>query len=398
MNKLIVEAEKFTSNLLNEELDASFLYHNIIHTQRVVAKALELAEQCEVSDLDKQILSLATWLHDTGFTKDIKTHEDESVIIAKSFLSSKNCPQKDIDAVCDLILATKMDHVPKNKLEKIIRDADCSHIGSKYYLEVSELLKKEWELTCNKTLSEGQWLDENIDFLSTKHRFHTAEATANWGKRKGKNLSELLKSKKKLDSENKKLKQKKDELSFKKDKVELPERGIETMFRVTLKNHMHLSNIADTKANILLSVNAIIVSLVLSNLVSKLDNASNAYLITPTIIFVLFTVASIVLSILATRPNITSGKFTTEDVKNKKVNLLFFGNFHKMELNDFEWAMGEMMQDRDYLYSSMKKDLYFLGLVLDRKYKILRITYAVFMVGIITSVVAFALAFYFGGI
>ena len=175
----------------------------------------------------------------------------------------------------------------------------------------------------------------------------------------------------------------------------MPERGIETMFRVTLKNHITLSNIADTKANILLSVNAIIVSLVLSSLVSKLDNPSNKYLIIPTVIFVLFTVASIILSILATRPNVTSGKFTKEDVANKKVNLLFFGNFHKMSLKDFEWAMGEMMLDRDYLYSSMKKDLYFLGLVLDKKYKILRLTYSVFMVGIIVSVIAFAIAFKF---
>lgn len=165
------------------------------------------------------------------------------------------------------------------------------------------------------------------------------------------------------------------------------------MFRVTLKNHITLSNIADTKANILLSVNAIIVSLVLSNLVSKLDNPSNEYLIVPTIIFVAFTVASIILSILATRPNVTSGKFTKEDVANKKVNLLFFGNFHKMKLDEFEWAMGEMMQDRDYLYSSMKKDLYFLGKVLDKKYKILRLTYTVFMVGIIVSVTAFAISF-----
>lgn len=69
-----------------------------------------------------------------------------------------------------------------------------------------------------------------------------------------------------------------------------------------------------------------------------------------------------------------------------------------MNLQDFEWAMGEMMQDRDYLYSSMKKDLYFLGKVLDKKYKILRLTYAVFMIGIIVSVVAFAIAFKYSGL
>jgi len=37
--------------------------------------------------------------------------------------------------------------------------------------------------------------------------------------------------------------------------------------------------------------------------------------------------------------------------------------------------------------------LYFLGKVLNRKYKILRVTYLVFMIGIIVSVTAFALAF-----
>ena len=262
---------------------------------------------------------------------------------------------------------------------------------------ISELLRKEWEITCDKSLTEIEWLEENINFLSVKHRFYTNEASTIWDKEKGKNLSRLLKMQKKLSLESSKFNHKKEELKFKKNKIVLPERGIETMFRVTLKNHMHLSNIADTKANILLSVNAIIVSLVLSNLVSKLDNPSNIYLIWPTVIFVGFTVASIVLSILATRPNVTRGKFTKEDVANKKVNLLFFGNFHKMSLIDFEWAMGEMMQDRDYLYSSMKKDLYFLGLVLDKKYKILRLTYSVFMIGIIISVISFGIAFQVAG-
>jgi len=200
MEKLIVEAENFTTKLLNEELDASFLYHNLTHTQRVVEKAKLLAEQSELSDSDKDILSLATWLHDTGYTKGIKNHEEESVKIAKTFLSTQKCSESDIKAVCDLIMATKMEYVPKNQLEKIIRDADCSHIGSKSYLEVSELLKKEWELTCDKHLTESEWLDENIAFLSTKHRFHSTEAALNWDKRKGKNISELLKAKKKTGS------------------------------------------------------------------------------------------------------------------------------------------------------------------------------------------------------
>lgn len=393
MDNLIAEVEKHVIHLLNEKLSSHYIYHNLAHTQLVVEKVKELSDLSNLSDSEKEILVLAAWLHDTGYTEGIEKHEEKSVSIAEDFLKNQNASEETIKAVKDLILATVMGYEPKNISEKIIRDADFAHIGSKDFGDATELLRKEWELTCDKTLTDAEWLEENIHFLTNNHRFYSEAASTNWTATKTKNLSRLLKLQNKIKQDSVKLKQKKTELSFKKNKAELPERGIETMFRVTLRNHITLSNIADTKANILLSVNAIIVSLVLSNLVSKLDNASNKYLIIPTIIFVLFTVASIILSILATRPNITSGKFTKEDVANKKVNLLFFGNFHKMSLADFEWAMGEMMLDRDYLYASMKKDLYFLGLVLDKKYKILRLTYSVFMIGIIISVIAFTVAF-----
>ena len=391
MDNLIIEVEKYVIHLLNEKLDNSFVYHNLAHTQSVVEKTKELTELAGINEVQTYQLLLSAWFHDTGFIKSIDNHEEKSINIAEDFLKQHHVSQDDINAVNQLILATKMDYEPKNILEKIIRDADCAHIGSKNFADITNLLRKEWELACNKTLSDFEWLEENINFLTNKHRFYTDEASSKWDKIKGKNLSQLLKSQKKLQQETSKLNQKKEELDFKKNKVELPERGIETMFRVTFRNHITLSDIADTKANILLSVNAIILSLVLANLVSKLDN--NPYLIWPTVIFVIFTIISMSLSVLATRPNVTSGKFTKEDVANKNVNLLFFGNFHKMSLEDFEWAMGEMMKDRDYLYSSMKKDLYFLGKVLDRKYKILRVTYTVFMIGIIVSVIAFAVAF-----
>jgi predicted metal-dependent HD superfamily phosphohydrolase len=393
MENLISETEKFTIELLNNKLDNKFVYHNLAHTQRVVEKASELADLAQIDLLDKKYLIVSAWLHDTGYTETIDKHEHHSVKIAEGFLKDKGCSKEDIEAISQLILATQMNYEPKNQLEKIIRDADCAHIGNKNYIDISELLRKEWELTCDRTLTEDEWLDENINFLSTKHRFYTNEASTIWDKGKGKNLSQLLKMKKKISHEHSKLKHKKEELKFKKNKVVLPERGIETMFRVALRNHITLSDIADTKANILLSVNAIIISLVLSNLVSKLDNPTNDYLIWPTVIFAGFTVASIVLSVMATRPNVTKGKFNKEDVANKRVNLLFFGNFHKMKLDEFEWAMGEMMQDRDYLYGSLTKDLYFLGLVLNRKYNLLRITYSVFIVGIVISVIAFAIAF-----
>jgi predicted metal-dependent HD superfamily phosphohydrolase len=393
MSALIIEVEKFVSSFLSKSIHPHFVYHNLAHTQRVVKKVIEISENAEVEKTALENLEIAAWFHDTGYVDGSAKHEEKSVEIAREFLGSKNISEERIQAITTLILATEMKYVPQNSLEEIIKDADCAHLASKNFLDIISLLRKEWELSADKKYTHEEWIDLNVGFLTQKHNFYSAYALRNWSKGKEKNLAKLLKNLKKLKSENKKFKQKKTALDLKKNKSEVPERGVETMFRVALRNHMTLSNIADTKANILLSVNAIIVSLALSNLLPKLDNPSNAHLLIPTIIFVIFTVASIILSILATRPNVTEGKFNKEDVANKKVNLLFFGNFHQMQLEDFEWGISEMMTDRDYLYGSLTKDLYFLGLVLNRKYKILRITYTVFMIGIIVSVLAFAISF-----
>ncbi|PQJ69226.1 MULTISPECIES: Pycsar system effector family protein [Polaribacter] len=394
MSTLIDNAEKHVFKLLNIDLERNYIYHNLAHTQRVVEKTQELVEKLKIDKEAAENLEIAAWFHDTGFVKGAENHEEESVRIATAFLKENKIEADRIDVITRLILATKINYQPKDDLEKIIADADCAHLASKNFFEYTSLLRKEWELTGFKNVSDIEWVEGNIDFFTQCHRYNTAYALKNWTKTKEKNLSKLIKSQKDLATDFKKNKQKQEALDIKKNKSEVPERGVETMFRIALKNHMTLSNIADTKANILLSVNAIIVSLALSNLFPKLDKPSNSYLIIPAIIFIIFTVASIILSILATRPNITQGKFTKKDVANKDVNLLFFGNFHQMKLPDFEWGISEMMKDRDYLYGSLTKDLYFLGLVLNRKYKILRITYTVFMVGILVSVLAFAISFY----
>ena len=306
-------------------------------------------------------------------------------------MKDNDVDDKTIEAVSKCIMATKFKDSPDTDLGKIIRDADSSHFGKKYFNEASEFLRKELEIQGIKNYSPREWLDENINVLSKKHEFYTDYALKNWQPRKEKNLSKLIKTKKKQ-----KLKLKTEEIKAKykaQYKDESPERGIQTFYRTALRNHIKLSDIADTKANILLSVNAIIISLVLSTLISKLDNPSNEYLIIPTVIFTLSSVISMVLSIIATRPNITSGQFTKEDVKQRKVNLTFFGNFHKMELHEFQWAIDELLKDKNYVYSSLTKDLYFLGKVLDRKYRILRVTYTIFMIGMIVSVISFAVSF-----
>ena len=385
---LIDKAEAYVFNLLKHELDQTFLYHNQTHTDRVLKSVREIIEHTEVNEKDAEVLQLAVLFHDTGYIKTREGHEEESVKIATKFLNDNGADTNLIDAVSSCIMATKFKDEPKTALGKIIRDADASHFGKKYFSEASEFLRKELEIQGIANYSPMEWVNENIKVLTKQHEYYTDYALKNWQSVKEKNLAKLIKTKKKR---NKKLNTEALKAKYKAQyKNESPERGIQTFYRVALRNHIKLSDIADTKANILLSVNAIIISLVLANLISKLD--TNPYLVYPTAIFTLSCVVSMVLSIIATRPNITSGEFTKEDVANQEVNLTFFGNFHKMQLTEFEWAISELLKDKNYVYKSLTKDLYFLGKVLERKYRILRITYTIFMIGMIVSVLAFAYA------
>jgi hypothetical protein len=118
----------------------------------------------------------------------------------------------------------------------------------------------------------------------------------------------------------------------------------------------------------------------------------DTYLIFPTVFFLLFSLVTIVIAIMATRPKVSGGQFSKEDILNKRTNLLFFGNFHKASLQEYEWGMQEMMKDQDYLYGTLVKDIYYLGVVLGKKYRLLRLAYIIFMVGIIIAVLAFSLA------
>ena len=391
MENIVQATDDFILKLLTEKLPNTFVYHNYTHSKRVYKSINEIIEHSQISVKDATILRLAALLHDVGYTVSVENHEIEGAKIARRFLESKNVEEDIIKGVEECILATKFkDTVPKNELEMMIRDADSSHFGKEYFNETSEFFRQELSLQNREHYTPKEWLDENIRVFVEDHRFYTDYALKNWQPTKEENLSQLLAKKKK---EKEKHTREKEKAQLKaKYKNDSPERGIQTFYRVALRNHIKLSDIADTKANIMLSVNAIIISLVLSNLISKLDN--NNYLIVPTAIFILFSAITMILAVIATRPNITRGEFTKEDVENQRVNLTFFGNFHKMELEQYEWAVEELLKDRNYVYKSLTKDLYFLGKVLDRKYRILRITYTIFVAGTVISLIAFAAFFH----
>ena len=173
-------------------------------------------------------------------------------------------------------------------------------------------------------------------------------------------------------------------------KEDRPTKGIETLFRVTSTNSQQLSNQADAKANILITVNSIIISVLLGTIIKGMESNSN--LIIPSLMLLVVCLITIVFSILSTRPHVPKGIYTQREINAKKANLLFFGNFYRMSFDVYAEDMLQLMDDRDFLYRSLIRDVFSQGRVLGKKYKLLKIAYDVFMFGLIVSVIAFVIA------
>jgi hypothetical protein len=282
-------------------------------------------------------------------------------------------------------MATRAPRSPATLLEEIVCDADTYHFGTKEFKETNKLVLKELELKNGGRLDRQRAYRDAIEMLE-EHTFFTSYCKDLLEEPKQKNIKKL---KKKIAEVN--TPEIKKSLSIS-EKNNLATKGIQTMLRLTSENQMKLSDMADHKANILISVNAIIISVILSVLLRRLQ--TETWLRLPTVVFLVVAVVTIVLAILATRPKIISeGRLNNQDILDKKTNLLFFGNYYKSSLDEYDTAMRKMMRDPDYLYSSVIKDIYFLGVVLGRKYRLVRLAYNIFMVGIVISVVTFGIAF-----
>ncbi len=395
-SNFILEIENYIFDYYKRNAPAENVYHNLTHVKNVVELVKEIGKNTNVTDDEIEMLVISAWFHDIGHIKTWKGHEEVSAELAKEYLSGKNYPAEKIKKITNCIIATKIPHQPNNVLEEIICDADIAHIGSDDFDDQSELLKLEIEKRENKEISELDWLEKNINFLS-KNKFFTKYAKLKFDEKKNANLLKLKKRlKKKLEKKNKKkvtdekLKVEKEKLDRKTASSKKADRGIETMFRNVMRTHVSFSSMADSKANIMISVNTLLLGAVFTILIRKLD--TNPQLIVPTIVLTLVSLITLIMAVKVTRPSISSGLFTKDDIKNKKVNLLFFGNFYKMNLKDFTWGMQEMMEDKNFLYESMIKDFYYLGQVLGKKYKLLRLCYTVFMYGITLSAILFALS------
>ncbi len=381
---LVDAAEKFVFDLFKEKLSSQFVYHNFNHTLETVEACKTISKGYSLDENQLEILLLAAWFHDTGYAYVYKGHEEKSVEIATQFLTENQYSEEKIDHITKCILATKRIDIPDDLLAEILCDADVMNAGEKTFFSKSELLRAEWEAFKIQHFNEEEWALTQLNYL-LKTTFCTQEAQKIYGEQLLLNIQEQRAILQKIIKKKEKKKKEKSQSKAQ------PKRGIETMFKSIYSSHINLSSIADSKANMMISINSLIISITLTLVGAKLSLLGSSFghnqlVFVPVLCLLLSSLISIIFGILSAKPKITERITSRETLRNKKVSVLFFGNFSHLKMEDFEQEIKEIMKNEDSLYGNMTRDIYSLGKVLYNKYRLLTYSYVSFMIGLIFTV------------
>ncbi|MEO1411096.1 MAG: Pycsar system effector family protein [Bacteroidota bacterium] len=379
---IIQRSESFVQELLGRELQAAHHFHNWIHTNEVRQQALTIGRRVGLSAADLEVLELAALFHDVGYIEAYDGHEAVSQGIAERFLIEQGYPEARCQRITAAIAATRYDCEPRNPLEAILRDADLSNLASEQYLDKLALLRAEWEHFRGEVYDAEEWRKLNRRFFKN-HQYHTSVARDLFGPGKRANFD-------RMKSPDKKTKKNKKKKTPDRDLIPLADsKSVQVMFKTASRNHIDLTNLADNKANIMLSINAIIITITIPLMPTYLEQ--DMTLLIPATTLLLTCVVSVIFATLATRPISMKGVTSAEQIRSGKSNLFFFGNFYRMNIQEYTTGMKEVINNEEVLEDSAIRDLYFLGAALGNKYKLLRNCYTIFMVGITSTVLIFAL-------
>ncbi len=379
-------ARQFALNLFNQKNDPRLVWHTYRQTTETARLVNSLAEANGYAEAEWEAASLASWFVNAGFLFDYQNPAPKSVELAEKFFDAHSYPAEKKAIILAALRSVLTDQPPKSVEAQLLSDAVKSVQFGATFLENSPLLRLERELLLSQKLEPEEWGQFQLQQLLNA-RFYT-----NHGKMTFEpvvsghmvTLREQLEKRKNKRQAAEGAPGKK----FKNLENKTPS-GTQTFFRTNYRTHINLSAIADNKANIMISVNAILISVMISVISYRNMTETNPAVLMPVVIFLVTGLTSLIFAVLAARPKVTTLVHAATPIEEAKKNIVFFGNFVALDLERYEQVMDEVFKDSELLYGNLTRDLYHLGKVLDKKYRYLSISYNIFMVGFVATVLTF---------
>ena len=373
-------AQRYVRGRFNDELDPIYLFHNYAYSEEIAEKAKELAASAKVDDRTRELLQIAGLFYPLGYIGGPDGFAERSVAELEKFGKQEDYAYQPADK---WILAVPQADHESDLPTRLLHDASWNWLGRKRYDRRSDLLQLEREAIEGKDGDPVEFGHDMQEFL-LNFDYLTDEGKQEFDTRRRKNVS-------KQQSNNYKIQQKEVKAKTGKNFG----RGIDTMYRTAFRNHINLSRIADDKANMMISINTIILSILIAVSGAGLSFFEDLFFtspefLAPIIILLMSSLTAVIFAVFSARPKVTEYRIKkTSLLESKEASLLYFGNFLKIEKSDFIKYLSKMKMDQDSLYDDLARDLYDLGQVLHRKYLLLTISYNTFIGGLALAVITF---------
>jgi len=381
--------------LVHAHQDARLVLHDDHLADYLQDRVREFAKLEEASTDLALAAQIAALFYPIGFRLDFQNPPAHSQQAAREFLRQQNA-EPQIQSAVDLALAEVFRGQPTSIPARLLSDALTGTICGEEFESWPALRQLEQELFNGPVnrLEQAQFRLQEL--LNIRHQ--TQAGRRYWQTRIGQQLVEQKKRVEKLlRAQGQPIDSSRSEVAplFSQLESGVPTRAAQTFFRAIYRNHINLSAIADNKANIMISVNAILISVLITFLSYRNIAETQPMILLPVVIFLVVGLSSLVFAVLSARPKITRLNESAGSTGDQKKSLAFFGNFVGLDVDAFETQMNEVLNDSHLVYSNMVRDLYHLGKVLDKKYNYLSIAYNIFMVGLIVTVILFLFALFY---
>ncbi len=366
---------------MDAELPSGYLFHNLDRTLERVKLAFDFAEAMDLSADDTKVLALAAWFQDLGYVERHEDHQKSSIRLLEAFFEKEKGDPRVLEEVKTVILGAN-EPDPEGLLARALHDVNASWLGEKRFFGLNNLLRLERENLEGLQISLVDWQTAMAERL-VKTNYYTSFGRSHFLDRKIKNIA---RQRDRLAKAGQKEIRQKTGKDF--------GRGVDTVYRVTFRNHINLSRIADGKANMIISINTIVLSVLiaLASATSIRENiVANWHFIIPVAVLMFSSLTALVFAVLSALPKVSSSRFSEEDLDTHQVSMLYFGNFLQLEKDKFVRYLRELKKDQEILYDDLARDLYMLGKVLEEKYRLLTYSYRIFMGGLVLSMLALVL-------
>ena len=165
-----------------------------------------------------------------------------------------------------------------------------------------------------------------------------------------------------------------------------------TLYRVTMQNQLRSIGIVDGKANIIVGINTILISIIIAVLSMESNYGAFEFLgqldlNLPLSILLVCCFISGIMALFVVRPSPRLWQKQTP-------SQLFFKDYRNLSLDSFHDMIDAIMDSDESVYKTLNTDMYLFGHTVIRKYRLLGSAYLIILLGFVTTVLSFVLLHY----